>query len=106
MGCLFHCSSLYCDEGAFARHRSYTFFKKAEGYKMELIRCSFCGAFLPEHSRFCGYCGNVINDTNAPTVNTPVPPGNPFVAQPDYSSNPVNEMPPAGYSTNLPNGTF
>jgi outer membrane biosynthesis protein TonB len=73
---------------------------------MELTRCSFCGAFLPEHSRFCGYCGNVINDTNAPTVNTPIPPGNPFVAQPDYSSNPVNGMPPAGYSTNLSNGTL
>jgi hypothetical protein len=69
---------------------------------MELIRCTFCGAFLPDHSRFCGYCGNVCNDTSAPTVNTPIPPGNPFVAQPNYPSNPVNGAPPAGPSRSTP----
>jgi hypothetical protein len=66
---------------------------------MELIRCSFCGAFLPEQSRFCGYCGNVIQDTGAPTVNTPAPPGNPFIGQPDYSSNAANGISPGDYST-------
>src|SRR5579884_3559337 len=66
---------------------------------MELIRCSFCGAFLPEQSRFCGYCGNVIQDTGAPTVNTPAPPGNPFMGQLDYSSHAANGTPRDNYST-------
>src|SRR5581483_10852288 len=89
---------------------------------MELIQCRFCRAYLPENSRFCGYCGNAVSDTSAPTVNTPIPPGNPFqqgdgVVPPNYSTNlsnstlasnypfyPAQGVPPTGNSSNPANG--
>ncbi|WP_220203448.1 hypothetical protein [Reticulibacter mediterranei] len=77
---------------------------------MELIRCRFCDAYLPDHARFCGYCGNAVGDGSAPTVNTPVPPGNPFRQEDggnpqNYAPYPANSIPIPQYPTYPPRPT-
>jgi hypothetical protein len=67
---------------------------------MELIRCRFCDAYLPDHARFCGYCGNAVGDGSAPTVNTPVPPSNPF--RQEDGGNPQNFVPYPANSAPVP----
>jgi hypothetical protein len=78
---------------------------------MELIRCRFCDAYLPDHARFCGYCGNAVGDGSAPTVNTLVPPGNPFRQEDggnpqNYASYPANSAPVPQYPTYPPQNTL
>lgn len=62
---------------------------------MELIQCRFCKAYIPDQSRFCGYCGNAVGDVSTPTVHTPIPPNAPLrqeegVVPPNYATQPFN----------------